>query len=87
MGQFPLKQTVIWTQLLTQQPTPPGNYREQIKSALRSKGRGTAEIDIQESLFRCKGGDNGDIEFMTFCRGVGCWNRGRGYNDECFSYP
>ena len=88
MGQFPFSSSRDNQEGLNSNSTskPAGNYREQIIGALMSKGRGFAEIDIQESLFRCKGGPNGDIEFITFCRGSsGCWNRGRGYNDECFS--
>ncbi|KAK4206872.1 hypothetical protein QBC37DRAFT_299943 [Rhypophila decipiens] len=62
-----------------------GNYRAQIKDALKASGRPTTETDIYESLFGCIDG-NGNIKFLKFCAGYsGCYDRGRGKDDECFT--
>ncbi|KAM0559903.1 hypothetical protein ACHAPJ_003853 [Fusarium lateritium] len=59
-----------------------GNYYNQIDSALKNAGQGTDNNHINNSLFYCKGGNNGDINFRKYCGGS-CHDGGDGNNDTC----
>ncbi|EAW14267.1 uncharacterized protein ACLA_073020 [Aspergillus clavatus NRRL 1] len=59
-----------------------GNYYAQIANELKAKGQSTDPSHIQQSLFHCTGGSNGEIEFLRFCSG-GCQDAGKGHSDSC----
>ncbi|KAJ4153575.1 hypothetical protein LMH87_010058 [Akanthomyces muscarius] len=61
-----------------------GNYRAQIDDAVAKAGirRFKGDDLTTDSLFKCLGGSNGDIEYTNFCR-RGCQNGGSGKNDFC----
>jgi hypothetical protein len=61
----------------------PGNYNDQVLQALTDKGQPTDQKHIDDALFYCKGGSNGDIEFQMFCGEERCIDGGHGESDYC----
>ncbi|KAF2668156.1 hypothetical protein BT63DRAFT_425472 [Microthyrium microscopicum] len=59
-----------------------GNYFNQINDALRASGQPTDQGHINNGLFYCTGGSNGEIKFQTYCGG-GCVDGGGGNSDHC----
>ncbi|KAH6995007.1 hypothetical protein EDB80DRAFT_155551 [Ilyonectria destructans] len=58
-----------------------GNYYQQIHDALEESGQVADEAHVNDSLFYCSGGSNGDIVYQTYCDG--CQDGGDGNNDYC----
>jgi hypothetical protein len=59
-----------------------GNYYSQIVDALSTSAQATDDVHVEQTLFYCVGGNNGDITFQTFC-GSGCDDGGAGNSDHC----
>lgn len=49
-----------------------GNYYSQIYQALVTNYQPTDAVHVNMSFFHCTGGENGEIQFLYFCRG-GVW--------------
>ncbi|KAF2628418.1 hypothetical protein BU25DRAFT_339449 [Macroventuria anomochaeta] len=60
-----------------------GNYKAQVNQALKDEGQPTDQKHIDDALFYCKGGDNGDIEFQSFCGEGRCISGGDNTRDYC----
>ncbi|KAG6357781.1 hypothetical protein INS49_013660 [Diaporthe citri] len=58
-----------------------GNYYNQINAALLTNRQSTDSNHINQSLFMCIGGNNGDISFIKYC-GT-CQDGGSGRSDHC----
>lgn len=61
--------------------TIPGNYYNQINAELLSNGQSSDSNHINNSLFKCIGGNNGDIDFLEYCGS--CNDGGSGNDDYC----
>jgi hypothetical protein len=62
---------------------PIGNYLDQINTALRAHYlTPNDEFTVQNTLFHCIGGPQGDIDVTSFCT-YGCVAGGSGINDFC----
>ncbi|KAF4970303.1 hypothetical protein FSARC_2623 [Fusarium sarcochroum] len=59
-----------------------GNYYDQIDKELLKNGQKSETNHILNSLFYCKGGSKGDIEFKKYC-GKSCADGGDGHSDTC----
>ncbi|KAH7233484.1 hypothetical protein BKA59DRAFT_549740 [Fusarium tricinctum] len=59
-----------------------GNYLNQIDAALKNAGVDANNNNINQSLFYCQGGNNGDIQFRKQCK-KGCNDGGDKHNDSC----
>ncbi|OJJ50701.1 hypothetical protein ASPZODRAFT_55828 [Penicilliopsis zonata CBS 506.65] len=59
-----------------------GNYYAQINDALRDANQPTDETHVDQGLFWCTGGANGEITFISFCQS-GCHDGGTGRSDWC----
>ncbi|KAJ4264523.1 hypothetical protein NW762_005725 [Fusarium torreyae] len=59
-----------------------GNYYNQIDASLKNAGQKTDNNHINNSLFYCQGGNNGDISFRKYCGGS-CKDGGDGNSDKC----
>ncbi|KAK5991938.1 hypothetical protein PT974_05328 [Cladobotryum mycophilum] len=59
-----------------------GNYYSQIISALSNAHESTDSNHVNNELFHCDGGPQGDITVIKFC-GNGCLDGGSGHDDYC----
>ncbi|KAE8350310.1 hypothetical protein BDV28DRAFT_151052 [Aspergillus coremiiformis] len=59
-----------------------GNYYAQIVNELAASGQPTDPSHVQNSLFQCLGGANGDIKFLRYC-GAACQDGGNNHSDTC----
>ncbi|KAJ6788542.1 hypothetical protein PWT90_09232 [Aphanocladium album] len=59
-----------------------GRYQDQIQEALRESGVGVNGQTVDNSLFYCLGGDNGEITVDQVCPGR-CRDGGADHNDFC----
>ncbi|KAF9890625.1 hypothetical protein FE257_005756 [Aspergillus nanangensis] len=59
-----------------------GNYYAQIAQALNGAGMPTDPPHIQNTLFQCIGGSNGDIDIIKYC-GAACQDGGNNHSDTC----
>ncbi|KAF2688201.1 hypothetical protein K458DRAFT_332874 [Lentithecium fluviatile CBS 122367] len=60
-----------------------GNYEQQVHQALVDSGQPTDKKHIDDALFHCDGGKNGDIHFLMFCGENRCVDGGTDRNDYC----
>lgn len=58
-----------------------GNYYSQIMDALQGAGYSTDRAHVENTLFYCVGGKNGDIRVIEYCNQ--CEDGGPGRNDFC----
>ncbi|KAM0192671.1 hypothetical protein ACHAPI_008028 [Fusarium lateritium] len=58
-----------------------GNYYNQIDAALEDAGVQSNSNNINNSLFYCQGGNNGDIQFKRQCKS--CKDGGDKHDDSC----
>ncbi|KAH6885180.1 hypothetical protein B0T10DRAFT_492147 [Thelonectria olida] len=58
-----------------------GNYYNQISAELRANGQSTDSNWVNHSLFKCLGGNNGDISYIKHCSS--CQDGGDNNNDFC----
>ncbi|EAU32012.1 conserved hypothetical protein [Aspergillus terreus NIH2624] len=59
-----------------------GNYYAQIAQALDDANMPTDPSHIQNTLFQCVGGPNGDIDIIRYC-GAACQDGGNNHSDTC----
>ncbi|KAF7596228.1 hypothetical protein BBP40_002761 [Aspergillus hancockii] len=59
-----------------------GNYYAQIAQALQGANMPVDPQHVQNTLFQCIGGSNGDIEIIKYC-GAACQDGGDNHSDTC----
>ncbi|EER25022.1 hypothetical protein CPC735_016230 [Coccidioides posadasii C735 delta SOWgp] len=59
-----------------------GNYYAQIVQALHQAKLPTDPRHVQNTLFQCIGGPNGEIKVIKFC-GAACHDGGNNHSDTC----
>ncbi|EFW19377.1 hypothetical protein D8B26_007612 [Coccidioides posadasii str. Silveira] len=68
-----------WISVLT---SALGNYYAQIVQALHQAKLPTDPRHVQNTLFQCIGGPNGEIKVIKFC-GAACHDGGNNHSDTC----
>ncbi|BCS19717.1 uncharacterized protein APUU_20149A [Aspergillus puulaauensis] len=59
-----------------------GKYGAQVNQALANANQPADNSHINQSLFHCNGGQDGDISYITYCRS-GCHDGGEDESDYC----